>query len=62
MRKTTHLLQHINVDHIDDARLENGFIVFSLRDGRRLRIKMCRESLELYWKVKIRNRRRAFGL
>jgi len=45
-----------------DARLVGRKIVFTLRSGGQLVLDYSPDVAELYWEVKIRNRRRAFGL
>ncbi len=52
----------VPLDEVDDARISGDHVVLRLRSGRLLRMKLGREALELYWRVKLRNRRRAFGL
>ena len=52
----------LDLDDILDAQLHRNAVYLLLRDGRRLTLPYTRETVELYWKVKIRNRRRAFGL
>ena len=52
----------LNDDDILDAELHWNEIHLILRDGRRLVLPRSPRHMELYWRVKIRNRRRAFGL
>ena len=51
----------INKDDVIDAYLQDGQVILILRDGSVVRLPYSVAS-SLYWEVKIRNRRRAFGL
>ncbi len=52
----------IDLDDIIDARKAGNEIHLITRDGRLIRLPFNDATLDIYWKVKIRNRRRAFGL
>ncbi len=49
-------------EDILDAELRASRVYIILRDGRRLELPASKQHIELYWRVKIRNRRRAFGI
>ena len=52
----------LDLDDILDAHIRRNTVQLLLRDGRRLVLPYTRRTAELYWKIKIRNRRRAVGL
>ena len=58
----TQRFKQLDLSLVEDARLDHDRVVFKLRTGQELTAKLCQETLELYWQVKLRNRRRAFGL
>lgn len=53
---------HIDLDDVLDAHIKHGEVHLLLRNGDIIRLPYTRNTLELYWRIKIRNRRRAFGL
>lgn len=53
---------HIDPSDVLDATLHRDKIVFTLRDGTRVIAEKTEYTYKLYWHVKIRNRRVAFGL
>ncbi len=55
-------LHKLNLDNVLDARLEENVVKLLLADGNAIALPATKENLELYWSIKIRNRRRAFGL
>jgi hypothetical protein len=52
----------IPLEEVDDARLDGDHVELRLRSGKLVRLRLEPETLELYWAIKLRNRRRAFGL
>jgi len=52
----------LDMDDIIDAYIQGSNIHLLLRDGRHLVLPYTPSTRELYWRIKIRNRRRAFGL
>ncbi len=64
MQPKSHIFTGFNVtlDYIRDAKIEGDHIKMELADGRILVLPVTREHMELYWSIKLRNRRRAFGL
>ena len=53
----------INLDEVDDAEITGDLILLKLRNGDTIQLPVEKpEARQLYWQVKIRNRRRAFGL
>ncbi len=53
----------ISVEDVDDAQILDNQIILLMKSGEILRLPAEKpEARHLYWQVKIRNRRRAFGL
>jgi hypothetical protein len=53
----------IDLDEVDDAEIISGLVLLKLRNGETVRLPLEKpEARQLYWQVKLRNRRRAFGL
>jgi hypothetical protein len=52
----------IDTNTIADAEMRTEYVVLLLRDGRRLVLRADPVARELYWRIKLRNRRSAFGL
>jgi len=60
---TNSLKTNINLDEIDDAVLLHDKIVIKLRNGSTYTLPATKpEARQIYWSIKLRNRRRAFGL
>ena len=53
---------YIDPSEVLDASIQRGKIVFTLRDGTRIVTEKSEHAYKLYWHIKIRNRRTAFGL
>ncbi len=49
-------------DIVRDIHLHNGHAYIELVNGTTIKVSLTDEIKKLYWKVKIRNRRLAFGL
>ncbi|OWJ55270.1 hypothetical protein Pdsh_00100 [Pyrodictium delaneyi] len=52
----------IPLDAISDAWIQHGYIYLQLANGKILSIPANKHTTSIYWEVKLRNRRRAFGL
>ncbi len=50
------------LDDIVDAEIHGDKIYFLTTTGKMLEAQLTPRARDLYWKVKLRNRRRAFGL
>jgi len=51
----------LDLDNVIDAKIKNGKIVLITRNGK-VELEDNRRNRELYWSIKLRNRRKAFGL
>ncbi|WP_317896408.1 hypothetical protein [Pyrofollis japonicus] len=52
----------INLNDIIDAELHDDAIYLVTVSGKIIRINITPQTRELYWQIKIRNRRKAFGI
>jgi hypothetical protein len=53
----------ININEVDDAEIISGLVLLKLKNGETIKLPAEKpEARQIYWQVKIRNRRRAFGL
>ncbi len=55
-------LPTIDTDEIDDAILKGERILLKYKDGTTLEIDSSEQALQLYWEIKLRNRKKAFGI
>ena len=53
---------NLPLEAISDAWIQRGYVYLQLIDGRILAVPADKHATSIYWEVKIRNRRRAFGL
>ena len=60
--RTSTSYSDIPLESINDAWIQRGYIYLQLVNGRILALPADKHATTLYWEVKIRNRRRAFGL
>jgi len=51
----------LDLDNVIDAKIKNGKIVLITRNGK-VELEDNRRNRELYWSIKLRNRRKVFGL
>jgi len=51
----------LDLDNVIDAKIKNGKIVLITRSGK-VELEDNRRNRELYWSIKLRNRRKVFGL
>ncbi|AEM39380.1 hypothetical protein Pyrfu_1523 [Pyrolobus fumarii 1A] len=52
----------LNIDDILDVERRGNTLIVYTRDGELLNLPYNSVTASLYWEIKIRNRRRAFGL
>jgi len=52
----------LDADNILDIVIKSDNVVIFLRDGTRIETRLTHELKKLYWDIKLRNRKRAFGL
>jgi len=52
----------LDTSNILDMVIKSDTVIIFLRNGTRIETKLTHELRKLYWDVKLRNRRRAFGL
>ncbi len=51
----------LNLNNIIDAKIKNGKIVLITINGK-IELEDNKKNRELYWSIKLRNRRKVFGL
>jgi len=51
-----------DIDNILDMVIKSDSVIIFLRNGARIEARLTHELRKLYWDIKLRNRRRAFGL
>jgi len=52
----------LDADNILDIVIKSDNVVIFLRDGTRIETRLTHELKKLYWDIKLRNRKSAFGL
>lgn len=52
----------LDINNILDMVIKSSTVIIFLKNGARIEAKLTHELKKLYWDVKLRNRRKAFGL
>jgi uncharacterized protein len=55
-------LLNIDLSEIVDAMIRDRHVIIFLRNGKSIKLQRTSQALKVYWDVKLRNRRRAFGI
>jgi len=58
----TTLQPPLDINNILDMIIKSNTVIILLKNGTKIETKLTHEIKKLYWDVKLRNRRRAFGL
>jgi len=58
----TTLQPSLDINNILDIVIKSNTVIIFLKNGTKIETKLTHELKKLYWDVKLRNRRKAFGL